>query len=164
MSKFSNIIFPFFGLKRKPYKIIYELDKISIKLRENSIPLLLDDKNIINSDYLTRLSLVDNRIHFDYTCINLQSLILSKVKWGLDSNAQIHDLSKLEEFKSKTCKSTKQKDNLIWLKGISYPFEIPEFLSDMDTTNMYFHLVYIDYVWYTAEVNYNPNKREIVKL
>ena len=47
MSKFLGINYPFFGLVKKPYKVIYTLDKILLKrYDENSHLETVDDKTL----------------------------------------------------------------------------------------------------------------------
>ena len=92
MSKFLGINYPFFGLIKKPYKVIYTLDKILIKKHENSHNETVDDKTL-SGDYFSRLVNIDNRLKFNYTCRNLQDVLISNIKWGIDCKGIPHDLS-----------------------------------------------------------------------
>ena len=93
MNKFDNIKFPFFGVKQKPYQIKYDLQKIYVQRTFTGHLETVDDKSI-EGDYFARLANLDQRLKFDYTCKNLQELIYSKAKWGMDCEANPFDLTK----------------------------------------------------------------------
>lgn len=152
-SKFYNIHFPFYGLVKKPSEIKFDGDRILIRKTPKGAALVLDDRSFLTPDYLTRVFKIenkyeDNRCVFDYTCRKLEELLRSNVKWGIDNKAQLHDLSNKEIFKYKVTKVERSKDTLFWVKGISYPFNIPEHLLGIDIGSMSVGLVYIDNVWY----------------
>ena len=99
-NKFSKIAFPFFCFEKKPYEINITFDKIEIKRNKDSHFETVDHKHFIG-DYFSRLLQMNPRTNFDYTCKNIQEILTSKVKWGLDKNAVIHDLTKKYIFPAK---------------------------------------------------------------
>lgn len=152
-SKFYGIQFPFYGLLKKPSEIKFDGDRILVRKTPKGAALVLDDRSFIDSDYLTRVFKIedkyeDKRCVFDYTCRKMEELIRSEVKWGIDNQAGLYDLSKKETFKYKVTKVERSKDNLFWVKGVSYPFTIPEHLLGVDMGSISVGLVFIDYVWY----------------
>ena len=155
MSKFSGIIFPFFGKIAIPSQVIYGLESAAI-INEKGYLVLVDNKNIPNKDYITRLSKIDEnkRINFDYTAITLQELINSPIKWGVDSTAKIYNLNTKEPFKAKTVKINKVKGDLLWAKQVSYPFKIKDNLTGIINKYIYVTLVYIDNTWYLYNFGY----------
>ena len=44
ITKFDNIVYPFFGLYKKPYKLNYDINKIYVIRSENSHKETADDK------------------------------------------------------------------------------------------------------------------------
>ncbi len=156
-NKFSNISFPFFGLKEKPYEINITFDKIEIKRHKDSHFETVDNKHFFG-DYFNRLVQMNPRVKFDCTCKNIGEILTSKTKWGLDKNAIIHDLTKKESFIAKNAKIKKIKDNLIWLEKVSYPFKINTdqilFIEDI----LYARIVYINNEWYLKEFLMEPKK------
>ena len=156
LSKFSNISYPIFALKQKPYKIGYDLDKIWCMPTADSHRQTLDDKTV-SGDYFARLLQIENRITFDYTCKNLQDLIFTGVKWGIDSKAIPHDFSKLSAVPVEKRKVVKVEKNVIWLRNISYPFEIPtkEIVRLEDT--IYATMVFVSGEWYLREFSYDSS-------
>ena len=92
-NKFSRISFPFFGLLKVPYEINITFNKIQIKRKRFSQLETIDDKSLAG-DYFARLMQLDKRGDFNVTCKNVQDCLVSKVVWGLDKNAIIHDLRK----------------------------------------------------------------------
>ena len=114
------INYPIFTLRKKPYEVMYTKSKILVKRDKHSHLETLDDKDY-GGDYFTRLVQMEKRIKFDYTCGNLQDLILSKSKWGIDSKAKLHELPKFRGTKKEIRKVVRAAKNYIWVKYISYP-------------------------------------------
>ena len=163
MSKFNNISYPFFGLTKKPYETIYSLDKIYIRRYINSHLETVDDKNI-SGDYFSRLLTLDNRLRFDYTCKNLQDIIISNIKWGVDCKAIPHDLSTQESVSADKRKVTRVKNNLIWLKNISYPFTLSTNESIKVVDDLYASIVKVKHEWYIREFTYEKELKRAVVL
>jgi len=157
MNKFSGIIYPFFGIKHKPYNVLYDLTKIQIQKTYTGHLETVDDKTL-EGDYFARLAQMDQRIKFDYTCKNLQEVIFSGCKWGMDSEANPHDLSQALVASTRCAKVTKVNKNLVWLKNISYPFEIPTKEKLELNEEIYATLVQIENEWYLKEFSYEPIK------
>lgn len=155
--KFTNIAYPLFALKQKPYKIIYDLDTILCEPSSISTTrYLLDDKKL-SGDYFSRLLQLEHRMSFDLTCRNLQDLIFSGAKWGIDYKGIPHDFSKLAAAKVEKRKVTKISGNLFWVRNISYPFEIitQEFIRLEDT--VYATMVFVNGEWFIKEFSYDSD-------
>tara|TARA_A100000164_G_C21940405_1_gene790371 strand:+ start:517 stop:1020 length:504 start_codon:yes stop_codon:yes gene_type:complete len=162
MSKYKGMEFPFYGLKEKPFDIKFDVSKIEIKINESDYQWrVLDDKSL-QGDYFFRqvqmLSKKYTKVHFKYTCRNLREVINSKCKWGVDSTAQIYDLSTKQKFKLICNKIKKIKENLIWVEEISYPFEINTDNINIQE-NYYVTLVNIDKRWYPLEFSFSKHNR-----
>ena len=99
ITKFDNIVYPFFGLYKKPYKLNYDINKIYVTRSENSHKETADDKSL-GGDYFARLLQMNNRLHFDCTCKNLQQLVFQNPRWGMDATANTFDLSKIVNLDS----------------------------------------------------------------
>ena len=164
-NKFSKITFPFFGLLKKPYEINITFDKIQIRRLISSPLETLDDKNL-EGDFFARLFQLEKRNDFSVTCKDIQECLNSKVKWGLDKNAIIHDLSKLETIPAKTVKIKYVKENLIWFYNISYPFKIHtnQDLSFDDKDVIYGRLLFINNEWYLKEFSMSPNPKNYERV
>lgn len=161
--KLTNISFPFFGLKKAPDTIEYSIDKIFIYSGPTSHKATLDDKNL-SGDYFARLLQMNNRVHFDFTCKNIQDIVYSKVNWGVDSAGIIHDLRVPQSVDWEIKQVKRVKQNLVWLDKISYPFEINTLEQlDLDTRDMYALVVLINNEWYIKEFTNekNINKKRI---
>tara|TARA_R110001592_G_scaffold177592_7_gene417913 strand:- start:121 stop:582 length:462 start_codon:yes stop_codon:yes gene_type:complete len=117
------IAYPIFCLRKKPYNIIYNSYQIKVQRYNNSHLETLDDHSF-GGDYFMRLLQMEQRISFDYTCGNLQDLVLANCRWGVDSRAKIHDLPSYNKIKSEKRKIIRANKNTIWLEKISYPFKI----------------------------------------
>lgn len=155
ISKFKGITFPLFALKNKPYKMLYGIDKMYIIKHEGSHKETLDDKRI-SGDYFSRLLKLENRVTFDYTCKNIQDIIYTAPKWGIDSLARPFDLSKKELVQAKVVKIKKINNNLIWLNSISYPFRLntKERLEIAD--DAYAVIVQVNNEWFIKEFLMDP--------
>jgi len=105
-----------------------------------------------------------NRLVFEYTIIRLQQLILlPQIKWGVDNTGKIFDLSKKEKFPYKiTSINTNNTTELLRLKGISYPFEVPYGLSNSISKYDRVYVVKIEDRWYIHKVSAKySNKKEV---
>ena len=161
--KLKGITFPLFALKYKPYKIEYSSDSIYCYTTPISHRATLDNKQL-DGDYFSRLLEMENRIKFDYTCKNIQDVIYSRVKWGIDSIGKIHDLSRMESVKWESRRIRRIHKNLVWLHKISYPFKIDTLETIEASTDMYATIVYINNEWYIKEftLDKDVSKRKIV--
>ena len=117
------IQYPIFCLRKKPYDIKIDTTTIKIKKHEHSHFETVDDRDF-GGDYFMRLLQIEHRIRFDFTCSNLQEIILSNCRWGIDSNAKIHELPSFNKIRSQRRKIVRASKNSIWLHRISYPFKI----------------------------------------
>jgi len=154
--KFNNITYPIFALRNKPVKLVFDTYTIRCVRNYNQKLELVDDKSL-PGDYFNRLIQLDDRVMFDFTCKNLQELLLSKAAWGIDSNAVIHDLSKKVAVPVEQRLVTKISGNLVWLRNISYPFEIPTKENIRLDDNTYGILAYVNGEWFLREFSYIPN-------
>tara|TARA_Y100000389_G_C17453818_1_gene516669 strand:- start:556 stop:1047 length:492 start_codon:yes stop_codon:yes gene_type:complete len=163
MNKFSNIKYPFFGIKHKPWNVVYDLHKIQVQRTYTGHLESVDDKRL-NGDYFARLAQMDHRLKFDYTCKNLQELIYSGCKWGMDSEANPHDLSKSLVASVRCAKITKVNENLVWVHKVSYPFEIPTKEKLELNEDIFGTLVKVDNEWYLKEFSYEPIKTVYARI
>lgn len=156
--KYKGINFPLFALKQAPYQLEFTLDKIYTKLSINSHKQLVDDKNL-QGNYFERLLQMDKRIDYDFTCTSLQDLVYCKAKWGIDVNGIPHDFSSKYQAKVEQRRVERIRDNLIWLRNISYPFRLntKEKVELNDT--LYATIVYINYEWFILDFSL-----DIIKL
>lgn len=148
--KLHNLSFPIFTLSRKPYGLVYKEDKIYCRRHPDSHLELLDDKSI-PGDYFNRLLTLETRIHFDHTCRNIQDLLYTKAKWGMDCNAQPCDFSQMYYVPAEKRLVTKITDNLVWLKNISYPFVLATKEKVSLTEELYATIVYVNNEWYILD-------------
>jgi hypothetical protein len=154
LAKFNNINFPIFTLKCKPYKILYDLHKITCIMKPEGHIQTIDDKRL-SGDYFSRLLQLDARVSFDYTCRNVQDLIFTKVAWGIDSKAIPHDFSQLSAATIEKRQVTKVVGNLFWLRNISYPFEIPTQENIRLEDSVYATMVFVNGEWFLKEFSYD---------
>jgi hypothetical protein len=155
-----KIKFPLFGLYKKPYELKYSLSKIQLKRDENSHLETVDDKNL-KGDYFARLAQLNKRLMFDVTCKDVQQLIYERPKWGMDSNARPVDLSEKIFCVATKRPVVKVRDNLIWFKGISYPFKIPSNDELYLLDKIYGILVSYRNEWYIKEFTFDDNPLRI---
>tara|TARA_Y100000992_G_C21069257_1_gene397937 strand:- start:162 stop:659 length:498 start_codon:yes stop_codon:yes gene_type:complete len=158
INKFSKIAFPFFGLLVKPYEVNITFDKIQIRRKRFSQLETLDDKALAG-DYFARLMQLDKRGDFNVTCKNIQDCLVSKVVWGLDKNAIIHDLTKRNTFKAANRKILKVKNNLVWLDKIAYPFKVNTDQTLHIDDILYGRVIYINNEWFLKEFTMEPKTR-----
>ncbi len=153
MSKFSKISFPIFGIKNV-VQFEFTIDKIFMTI--NNQKYIVDDKNIKNQEYLSRLIELDSRkdyqrIKFDYTIRNIEELLKSNCKLGIDSLGNIHNFEIKEQFKYSEREIIKTKLPYFWFKNISYPFKINvENISEIEENKSFYYgkLTYINKNWY----------------
>lgn len=157
-NKFSSIVYPFFGIKQKPYTVSYDLTKIQLKRTYTGHFETVDDKTL-KGDYFARLAQMEQRLKFDFTCKDLQEVIYSGCKWGMDSKANPHDLSSPLIVLTRCAKVVKVNDNLVWFRHISYPFKIPTKERLELNEDIYGHLVQVENEWYIREFSYEPAQR-----
>ena len=153
-NKFLNITYPIFTISSKPYAIEYSLDKIYIVRSANSHKELVEDKGY-SGDYFTRLLQMKYRFEFDNTCKNLQELIISKAKWGMDSLAIPHDFCKLQAVPAEKRKVQKIINSLVWVRGISYPFEITTKESFSNLDELYVTMIHVNGDWFIKDFSHD---------
>ena len=154
LAKFTNIAYPIFTLKSKPYQVLYDSTKIVCITTPNSHKQTIDDKSLAG-DYFARLLQLENRLTFDYTCKNLQDLVFTGSKWGIDSKAIPHDFSQLFSASVEKRQVVKVAGNLLWLRNISYPFEIPTQEKIRLEDTLYATIVFVNGEWYLKEFSMN---------
>lgn len=150
----DKIEFPLFGLYKKPYEIKYSINKIQLRREENSHLETVDDKSI-KGDYFARLAQLSKRLMFDVTCKDVQQLIYERPKWGMDVTARPVDLSEKIYCAATKRPVVKVRDNLIWFKGISYPFKIPSNDELHLLDQIYGVLVNYKNEWYIKEFTFD---------
>jgi hypothetical protein len=166
MSKFTGIEYPFFGLLRLPYDIKYKGSQILVTVQEGLRQLILDDTSLPGLTFYQRLWNLEKkygnkRLRFTHTATNLASIITSKIKWGIDSNAKIFNLSNVETYKGKYLKINKIKGNLIWVNSISYPLELPKHMAELPYAETYYAgVIYIDLTWHLWDITPMPQQLE----
>lgn len=148
ISKYAGICFPVFGFLTTPYDVRIKLDSIEVQKQEfgkwSSIDRFIEGKSLLERYILTK----DENFGFDVTCLNLTQLISKKVKWCIDSNFKIYNLSNKQTFKARNVRVRKCRQNAIWVDTVSYPFKIKKGLTDpKEIINQYVTIVYIDKVW-----------------
>jgi len=170
-TKFDDIKFPFFGLKNKPYKISFSNSSVILTKFKYGKVYILDDISLLGKNYAERLLELDTthpqtRIIFDFTFISLSHLIKSidKIKWGLDSEGKSFNLGRKQKFKAQIAQVKKKNDNLLWVDGISYPFEIPYMIDNFKSKDLYALLVKVNYTWYIKEFTHEHNYIREIKI
>ena len=169
MSKFSKIVFPLFGLKEL-VKFEFTLDKIFVTI--NGQRFIVDDKNIKNNNYLSRLIELDSRknyqrIKFDFTIRNMEELLKSNCKIGIDTLGNIHTFDIKEQFKYSEREIAKIKIPYFWFKHISYPFKIDlENISEITDNSSFYYgkLVYINKTWYFLGLTDEKKDKDMIWL
>ena len=162
-NKFSRISFPFFGLLKVPYQINITFNKIQIRRKRFSQLETIDDKSLAG-DYFARLLQLDKRGDFNVTCKNIQDCLVSKVVWGLDKNAIIHDLTKKNTFPAENRKIRKVRDNLVWLDKIAYPFKVNTDQTLHIDDILYGRVIYVNNEWFLKEFIMEPVSRNYERL
>ena len=80
MNKFTGIIYPFFGIKHKPWNVYFDKTKIQLQKTFTGHYETVDDKSL-KGDYFARLAQMDKRLKFDYTCKNLQEVEVVRLEY-----------------------------------------------------------------------------------
>ena len=150
-SKFIGISYPFFGLKKKPYKVSFTDSKVLIEKTKGSHTETVDDRDRGGNDYFARLVAMPVRLEYDMTCANLQDVLYAKPKWGLDKRGGIFDLTKKEVYKSKVSRIKTIKDKYFYVTGVAYPFRLKTNEKIKLDELPWVQIVYIDNVWYAKE-------------
>ena len=152
-------------------EITIEFDAIKAKILKSSLKIV---KISNSSDYLLELLeleafLKDSRFKFKITAKSTQELIMldRRCLWGVDSLGTMHNIQRYEEFKCKCLKPLRiTKGKYVWFKGISYPFEMPFSIKNIEEDILYywFKLLYIDNTWeiYRINTEYDGNIIECV--
>jgi hypothetical protein len=148
ISKYYGVQFPVFGLLIIPFDIRVKLDSIEVQKQEfcswNCIDRYIEGKSLLERYILAK----EEDFGFDITCTNLSQLISKKVKWGIDSQFKIYNLSAKQTFKARNVKVRKCISNTIWVDSVSYPFKLKKGITDpKEILNQYITIVYIDSVW-----------------
>lgn len=165
ISKYANIKFPVFGLFNTPYDLKININSIEIQKQEfgswSTIDRFVEDKSLLDRYILAK----ETDFNFDVTCLNLTQLISKKVKWCIDSNFKIYNLSSKQTFKARNVKIRKCIHNCIWVDTVSYPFKLKKGLTDpKEILNQYVTIVYIDSVWVLYKFTSFEEKIESVTL
>lgn len=148
ISKYYGITFPVFGLFCTPFDLKIRLDSIEVQKQEfgnwHYIDKYIEGKSLLDRYILAK----DETFGFDVTCLNLPQLISKKVKWCIDANFKVYNLSQKQTFKARNVKIRKCVRNSIWVDSVSYPFNLKKGLTDhKEILNQYVTIVYIDNVW-----------------
>jgi len=167
MNKFSNITFPFFGLTKVPDKVIYNKNKILVEY--DRVTYLVDNKIIDEAEYIKRLFYMDTnciaRLKFNYTALSLSQIINSDIKCGFDNTCKFYNLAKKQKFVLESFKVLKITDNMLWVKGVSYPIIITTSLpSDINNKYLYADMVYINDEWVLYKFSYSKNSKKEILL
>jgi hypothetical protein len=165
VSKYYGIKFPVFGLLSVPFDTKIKLDSIEIQKQEFEdwyfIDRYLENKSLLERYVLAK----DQNFGFDVTCVNLTQLISKKVKWGIDSNFRIYNLSAKQTFKARNVRVRKCINNTIWVDSVSYPFKLKKGITDQkEILNQYITIVYIDNMWVLYKFTSFKEKIESVTL
>ena len=170
-TKFDEIKFPFFGLKNKPFKISFSNHSVTLTKFKYGRTSILDDVTLNSKKYSERLLKLDSlhpqtRIIFDYTFTSLSQLIKSidKVKWGLDADGKSFNLGRKQKFKAQVAQVKKKNDNLLWIEGISYPFELPYDIDNFKSKDLYALLVNVNNTWYIKEFTHEQSHVTEIKI
>lgn len=161
ISKFDGIAYPLYAFYKKPERIDYSLRCIHVYIEDNYY--LLDDKSL-QGNYLSRLLQLDDRVYFDVTCRNLQDIVSSRVKWGIDSKGVVHDLSKKQRFDTEFRQVVKFNEQYVWVKNISYPFKIYTKEKISLTTDIFAKIVKIQGEWYLLGFSYDKGPNTFVMI
>lgn len=169
-SKFYNIEFPFFGLKEKPFDIQYTFAGIKIQKTEIDNYIDVDIVSLTGKNYIDRLTILkakdyENTTNFDITARDMEELIHSNCRWGVDSNCNIFDLSNKEQYTITYKPVEKVIDNYFWIKGISYPFKIKKILADSKKIkNLWVGIMLIDFIYVIYGYEYFPQEPKRIRI
>jgi len=147
-SKFYGIHYPLFGLREVPYNYSIGLDSITIQKQEDKKIYVVDTFKKGVPLLARYVAVKEDDFSFDFTCLSTSQVITKKVKWGIDSKANIYNLSKKQTFKARNVPIIAVKGNLIWVATVSYPFKIQNNLIDnKELLDQFLTIVYVDEVW-----------------
>lgn len=169
MSKFSNLNFPIFGLKTV-VDFNFTLNEIFTTI--NGQKYIVDDKSINNPSYLSRLIELDSRkkyqrLKFDYTIRNMEELLKSDCKVGIDELGNIRYFDVKEQFKYSEKEIIKVRKKHFWFKSISYPFTLDlENIEKIAEDYKYYYgkLAYINRDWYFLGFCDEKTEKDIIWL
>jgi hypothetical protein len=153
LQKYRDIVYPIFTTNTKPYRLEYTADKVYLVTADER-KYLIDDKDL-SGDYFARLVQLKTRFMYDNTSRDLQQLLLTNAKWGMDSKAIPHDLSKKFAVPAEKRKVKSLVNSLVWVQGISYPFEINTKESFSNLDELYVTIVHINGEWFIKDFSYN---------
>lgn len=117
--------------------------------------LVTIDNKMLPGDYLTRLLHSEQRVYFDITCNNLQDIVYNRPHWGIDVKGQPHDFSKPAYVPVEKRKVVKVKDNIFWVKNISYPFDVKLSENIRLSDDIYATVIFVNGEWYLRELSYD---------
>ena len=69
-----------------------------------------------------------------------------------------------QKFKAQIAQVKKKNDNLLWIDGISYPFEIPYMIDNFKSQDLYALLVNINHTWYVREFTHEHKHITEIKI
>lgn len=147
-SKFYGIVYPFYGSYFYPDRIIYGPNDLSVEVKGRTY--IVDINYLRTPSYLQTLFSLDNkekkRLSFHITARNTSELLRSpNVKWGIDNKGKQYDLRSKTSIPCVCRKVVKVINTKFWLQGISYPFEVADYLkSTEDLESIYAITVNID--------------------
>lgn len=162
--KFQNITFPIFILNKVPDEVKYTHTNISIIIDKKEYILDCAFGNLYTDRLINIRSKYEHYVLFNATIFNIQQLIRSDAKWGIDNKGKIFDLSKKEIFPFKCAKIDKVRNNLMWVKGISYPFEFKYGIVEKIDKFVFAHLVKIYDTWYIYDLSYKYSNLITIRI
>ena len=74
------------------------------------------------------------------------------------------NLGRKQKFKAQIAQVKKKNDNLLWIDGISYPFEIPYMIDNFKSQDLYALLVNINHTWYVREFTHEHKHITEIKI
>lgn len=154
LPKYCNIAYPIFTTNTKPYQLEYSLDKVYLHTAKYGHKQLIDDKSY-SGDYFARLLQMKSRFNFDNTSRNLQQLLLTNAKWGIDSKAIPHDFSKPQAVPAEKRRVKNIVNSLVWVQGISYPFEITTKESFSNSDELYVTIIHVNGEWFIKNFSHD---------
>jgi hypothetical protein len=160
-NSYTNIAFPFFGLKKKPFSIQYTRNGMTMIVKDGDDPIPLDVKDFEKEGYLDRLvelrKYTEEPMLFDFTARSVEELIHTKCNWGIDSKGNVFDLFKKKKVKVKYKRVRQVAEDVLWVQGISYPFKIPKYLADVENLkNIWVGIVRLEFYYVIYDYDYFP--------
>jgi hypothetical protein len=155
--KYEGIKYPLFTFKKKPLRLVFDGDKL-LCTSQDGVSQTIDDKSLSGS-YFERLLQLKQRAFFDNTCRNLQDILFSKAQWGIDSQGKPHDLSKKYKVPAVVRTVKKIEKNIVWVQGISYPFELPTTESIELKDIIFAKTILVNGEWYLREFSYENDSK-----